>query len=232
MKNLVVASVVTICLGIGLPYLMAGPITIESAEYHTYQQTTNNPCVIGNPSCNEPAGFTYYQDSGPVGGGGTYNLYSPVYYVGSSGSVESGNIIPSSFIVGVDDNYAAGQGFESLVAFNVYTSSSASPFPGTGGTSPPASGFALDSGNSWLGSFLINVDNGNGYADAILSGFSIPVGTYVYFQAIVDNDTDGFEQFFVVPAGTPPTEIPEPSTVVLLGAGLITLGGLARRRKS
>ncbi len=206
---------------------MADSIEIALAPDHTFQQATNNPCLIGNSSCKQPDGFSYFEvDGHPYGT--TYDLFSPVYLVGDG--VGATNVLPTVFSVGVDDNYASK--YESLVFFKVWTSNvEPAGFPGEGGTAAPAAGFVLDADNSWqAGPFLINVDNGNGYADAIMTGFNFAPGTYVYFEASVSNDTDGFEQFYVIP-GNPPSEIPEPSTVVLIGAGLIALAGFARRRK-
>ena len=220
--------VISVLLCFGLPLAMADSIEFALAPNHAYQQTTNNPCVIGNSSCNQPAGFGYFEADGhPFGT--TYDLFSPVYVVG--GAVGATNVIPASFTVGIDDNYA--NDFESLVFFKVWTSTTEPVgFPGEGGTSAPFAGFVLDSANSWvLGPEFINVDNGNGYADAILTGFNLTPGTYVFFEASVSNDSDGFEQFYLIPATNPPSQIPEPSTVVLIGFGLVALAGFARRRK-
>ena len=32
-------------------------LTLENPGLTVFQQTLNNPCVIGDPSCNQPAGF-------------------------------------------------------------------------------------------------------------------------------------------------------------------------------
>ena len=73
--------------------------------------------------------------------------------------------------------------------------------------------------------------NGNGYSDAVLSGFTLTLGEYYKFRASVSNDTDGMEQFFLIPAGTPPEEIPEPATTALMGGGLLALAWVLRRRR-
>src|SRR5260370_32820822 len=47
---------------IGLP-VSAGAVpialTLDTTQAAVFQQTLNNPCVIGNPSCNNPGGFTF-----------------------------------------------------------------------------------------------------------------------------------------------------------------------------
>jgi hypothetical protein len=45
------------------------------------------------------------------------------------------------------------------------------------------------------------------------------------FQAIWHNDTDGMEQFWIMP-----TAVPEPGTLTLLACGFLGLAGIARRR--
>src|SRR5438270_6207833 len=88
----------------------------SAAASNTFQQTTNSPCVIGDPSCNQT--LVYTQESGtPGSNGSTYDIFSPLYT--ASGSTVSGtSTIPVSFSIGVDENIAAGQGAEILQLFN------------------------------------------------------------------------------------------------------------------
>ena len=129
------------------------------------------------------------------------------------------DVIPGTFTVGIDVNFANTQ--EQLVAFNTWVSHN-------GGT------FAIDASNSWqLGPALLAQHNGNGFSDAILTGFNLAQGDLVFFQAIYGGadgiDKDGMEEFFLIPAGTP--SVPEPATLLLLGFGLVGVAAVRRRIK-
>ncbi len=206
-------------IGIGLvAFLVVTPlpgafatITLDSSGLTVFQQTTNNPCVIGDPSCQEPAGFTYNSQSGPAAGG-TYDLFSPTYHVGAQAGVASGNLIPTTFTLGIDTNYANTLEFYDFV--KVYVNGS----------------LTYDVANSWLsgtGGTTLAQHNGNGYSDAILTGYSFNVGDNVVFEAKWHNDTDGMEEFFIIPTGSP--SVPEPSTLLLLGGGLVGLAFYGRK---
>src|SRR6476646_5896387 len=54
----------------------------QTPQVDVFQQTTNNPCVIGDPSCEEPSGMFYDRNSGSPGS--TYDLYSTVYLAAAS----------------------------------------------------------------------------------------------------------------------------------------------------
>jgi len=186
-----------------------------SAAGNTFQQTTNNPCVIGDPSCNEPAGMTYFSSSGPSD---PYDFFSPVYQAINPFVTFSGNLIPTTFTIGIDDNFATGSGLEVLQAFNVYSCAN----------SNVATCNTLVTSNSYTGPTSIpDNHNGNGYSDATLTGFSLTSGNFYRFEAKVSNDSDGMEQFFIIRSGSAP--VPEPVTSVLVGAGLVSLGLLRRR---
>src|SRR5205823_1669289 len=77
----------------------ATPLTFQSPGAQIFQQTLNNPCVIGNPSCNNPAGFGFTEI--PVSTNPN-TLSSPTYTVGQITAI-AGNI----FAVGVDINQAS-----------------------------------------------------------------------------------------------------------------------------
>src|SRR5215471_6839242 len=105
-----------------IPTLGMAAITFNGSgdPSNTFQQTQNNPCVIGDPSCNEPAGMTYTSHTGP----GDYDLFSPVYQAVSPFVTYSGNLIPTAFRLGIDSNIATGQGLQTLAFFQTYTCNS------------------------------------------------------------------------------------------------------------
>jgi len=202
----------------------------QTPQVDVFQQTTNNPCVIGDPSCKEPSGMFYDRNSGSPGS--TYDLYSTVYLAAASNNFGL-NQIPLSFFIGVDDNFSNIS--EHLVAFNTYTCSGPVSTANTSAaTSAACAGAAIDQPNSWNSSTpgyslkdMSLSDNGNGYSNFILKNFSLTAGTFYAFRAIVSEDNDGFEEFFIIPAGSPP--VPEPVTSALVGTGLVALFFVRRR---
>jgi hypothetical protein len=188
---------------------LVGPIA-----NHNYQQTTNSPCVIGNPSCQNPAGFGVTTiPANPAGG--AYNMVaSPTYTVSQIDSIVGSN----AFWVGIDINQTSVPQTLDYFAMTV-------------------NGVVTD-----LFSTLTSVpssNNGNGFADYLLETFHLAsyAGTdSVQFIMDMPLANDGAEQFFLIGAEStqppPPPSVPEPGTFALLGSGLVSMAGLFARRKA
>jgi hypothetical protein len=218
--KLVAVSAAILMGAVIAPMPAAATITLDSSGSTVFQQTTNNPCVIGDPSCKQPSNF------GDTTNTGTWTtLTSPVYQAGAGVLGNTGttpDIIPTAFNIGIDVNFATGQGLEQIVSFKTFIC-------GAGSTSSNCVNPTLDAANSYQGPTLgLAQHNGNGFSDALLNGFTLIAGVFYEFQATWLNDTDGMEEFFIVPGGT--ATVPEPATLMLLGSGLLAAGAFARRR--
>ena len=183
-------------------------------------QTSNNPCIIGDPSCDTNTKQTfplpYTSNSGPCPGGNC-NFTSPLYQASSSG-LGLPNIIPTSFDVGVDENVATGQGPEVLDHFIVFQCNK--------------QGKGCVAVDDLVSSFtLVNENNGTGWADGVISQINLISGDYYKFEAVWHNDTDGMEQFWIIP-GTAATAVPEPGTLGLLGVGVLGIAAMGLRKNS
>jgi hypothetical protein len=219
------AVLATILMGAVIaPMPAAATITLDSSGSTVFQQTLNNPCVVGDPSCKEPPLFDFTSNTGTWS-----DLTSPVYQAGAGvigqspvpNAVGSApDIIPTTFKIGIDVNFATGAGLEQIVSFITFHCTDATctnkSIDAANSYQPPAPGTPLDQ------------HNGNGFSDALLNGFSLIAGDFYEFEVKWANDTDGMEEFFIVPGGAAP--VPEPATLTLLGSGLLAAGAFARRR--
>ena len=192
----------------------AATITLEAVDGNLYQQTVQNPCIFTNPSCQQPAGFTATE---VPQGGGVDNWDLTVTYDGS----ELLDLLDGAELqLGLDINQADDP--QTLLGFEMYINGVLTDtYTGSTGNVP--------AGN-----------NGNGYADYLLSGFSTFDGDdTIMFRFVFDDANDGTENVFLItgPACTvdcepgPNTPVPEPASMVLLGTGLL-VAVRARRRKT
>jgi hypothetical protein len=186
----------------------ANTITLGAVAGNLYQQTVQSPCIFTNSSCQQGAFVGTALDNGGAVTG--YDALSPVY----SGStifsiIGAGN----SITLGLDINQASGQPAQTLSAFYMLKNGSVVDtflFAGTGN---------VPAGN-----------NGNGYADFLLSNFSSFLSTdTIQFHFVFNDANDGTENVFLIGAPGTPTPTPEPTNSMLLGSGLVALG-VARQR--
>jgi len=189
----------------GLP-LTAGAVSI-TPDSGVFQQAENSPCVIGNPSCNNPAGFAF--TTLPVNPTSPQVTVSPTYTVDQIRTVLLG---VNTFFIGVDIGQAQGQPAYTLNSFTV----------NIGGSDE----FQF-SGPQDFTSF-----SGNGFSDFVLKTVdltSFAGAANVVFTVNFSNDNGAREQFFLVSSEAPPAPVPEPTTLVLLGSTLAGLGFVRRR---
>ena len=182
-------------------------------------QSAQNPCVIAATTCQQPAGFGYnnYTQGGNIS---SYDMFSTTPTANVPDGVQGtpytvAQLVGAgltSFVIGIDVNTTGAAG-ETLQLFQVIINGVV----------------AYD----YIGPTLIGQinNNGNGYADWTLGTVSLanlsPNAT-VLFHAVWNNGTDGGEHFFLIPTSTP--NVPEPTSLLLLGAGLSAFGILRYRQ--
>jgi hypothetical protein len=201
---------------------------------NTFQQTENSPCIIGEASCKN-GGFVQTSVSGnpPT----IYDYLSPAYLAQNITAVAAPNLIPLSFKIGIDDNHDNDPEF--LEFFKTWVCTGTAAFCAFSGSATDVPGplnvnYSLDTPNSFgvptaAHQNLSENNNGNGYSDITLNGFSLTAGRYYVFEAKVSGDSDGKEQFFLIPANTP--SVPEPKQFIFTAAGAVLLFLMDYRRR-
>ncbi len=204
---------VTLCASADTVLTLTSPAPLNQQ----YQQTANSPCVFGDPSCKQPAGFSLTS----IAGGGSLQDWGTTALGGAiSSPTYTGqqilNAVGSNFLVGIDVNQANHLS-PILTYFAEFINGVQVAHFGTDGSS--------------TGTTLILTNNGNGYADAILTGFVAPqAGDQVVFKLTYVGANDGTEEFFLINTSSPPPVVPEPSSLLMLGTGLIGAASAIRRK--
>ena len=181
---------------------LAVPVTLTLDTNPIFQQTTNSPCVIGNPSCSNPGMFpsTTIPANTPAD-----TLLSPTYTVGQIRS-----IVGNTFYVGIDLQEADNDYVLSSFSLSI---ANVTEFEYTGGA-------------------ITLQNHGNGFSDYVLRLFDITnfdANAAAVFRLVYSDAQAAREQFFLAAAPGGNNPIPEPATMALLLAGL---GGAALRRRS
>ena len=136
---------------IGSPAQAVVVPTLDNPGSAAYQQTLNSPCVTGDPSCNNPAGFGF--STLPAGAVAFYDSTSPTYTV-----QQIRNIAGDAFFVGIDVNTTMQPlATERPDYFAVLVNDVVQ--------------FVYDPASP--GTHLVTAHNGNGYSDALLRGFDL-----------------------------------------------------------
>jgi hypothetical protein len=227
-----------------LPAFGALTLTVDVNPAVSFQQTTNNPCVIGDESCGQPAGMGKNQTPGytnypgtPLSNGSTYDAYSPTYSYAFLTGVLGGQ---TSFRIGIDDNVGTGQGLETLQELTVwsadgtctvFTKNQLDSFLATGDDAALIAAGYLELYKTGT-TYTLAVHNGNGFSDALSSTVSIAglsPASFI-FEAKMSNDSDGMEEFFLIPANATP--VPEPTSIVLFGTMLVACGIVVRKKRA
>jgi hypothetical protein len=113
-------------------------------------------------------------------------------------------------IIGIDINQASGQPSQTLQLFEMLVN-----------------GLVVD---TYAGPTNVPAgNNGNGYADYILTNFSsFGANATVQFHFVFNNANDGTENVFLI-GGEPIINVPEPTSVMTVGLGLLLLGFAGRK---
>jgi hypothetical protein len=185
----------------------ANTLALSVVNGNLYQQTIQTPCVFSNPAC-QNGGFP--TTNLPTGGNVTsYDALSPIY----TGSTILSLLGGGALSIGIDINEAAGQGPQTLTLFTMIKNGAVvDTFSFAGHGNVPAT------------------NNGNGFADYLLTNFSAFTATdTIQFHFVFNDANDGTENAFVIPQVV---TTPEPSALVSAGLAMAILGIAVFNRRS
>jgi len=195
-----------------------------------YQNTDASPCVIGGENCK---GTIPYTVSGSGGDGSTFDKNSPTYLISDLMPYTIG----SQFSIGIDFNDTKIA--QTLNSFSMVFCSA------TVAVADDPVDCAVQGGSTtqtYLYDGLFDfktTHNGVGYSDFVMGLFDFNdangTATIVQFQANWFNN-DGPDRFFIIAGDADevdnPPEVPEPSSMLLMGGGLLGLAWWRKRKNS
>jgi hypothetical protein len=189
--------------------IVDGGLALDTDPAAIYQQTSSSPCVIGGNNCQNGA-FPMFTENG--GGTHEYDDQSPFYTTSQITDI----VGSTAFTVGLD--YNQDRDAQYLYSFSAYYCTG---LLGTG----------TCTNQTWdLGASLPTNNNGVGYSDFLLSGFTIPLNTQSLYFTADWLGNDGADRYFLIGADAP--NVPEPATLSLFGLSLLGIGRRLVRRKA
>lgn len=209
---------------LALTYSVTASAALLSWQYvngKIYQNTEQSPCIFQVPNCQGSLPAQDVPHSGNVEAFDTFALPGIVDYTGS----QLNSIIAAgggALLIGLDLNDTSVP--QSLIRFDMYINGVLTDYLAVANVNIP----------------LLSPNNGQGFADVLLSGFSqfgnndIIRFRWVFGLATSPSSTctptcpanDGPDNAFII--GGP--AIPEPSTWLLMSTGLFGLGLIGRKR--
>jgi len=205
---LLITYVLTLALSLAAP-LGASPIglTFEEPTSAPVSQSEPYPCIFGDPACKNPAGFDHLVL--PV----NVTVYD-VYYEYKLGDIVSALGGDTVFAVAFAMNTATGKPPEVLERFSMSVDETLVAL-----WDVPTSMFSYNAANP---------------SDSRLLGFNLngyDADATVRFSMLMSNLSGGREQVFLQATGSgDPGEVPEPSSLILLGSALMGVYFIGKKR--